>query len=35
MGIFTDELPKGSKIINAQPFELYRKTKLDIALPDI
>ena len=35
MGIFTDKLPEGGIIINAQPFEFYRKTKLSIALPDI
>ena len=35
MGIFTDKLPEGSIIINDQSFELYSKTKLDIALPDI
>jgi hypothetical protein len=34
-GIFTDEYPEGGIIINNQPFELYSKTKLDIALPDI
>ncbi len=35
MGIFTDKLPEGSIIINDQPFELYSRTKLDIALRDI
>ena len=35
INIFTDKLPEGGIIINAQPFEFYRKTKLDIALPDI
>jgi hypothetical protein len=34
-GIFTDEYPKGSIIINNQPFELYSETKLAIALRDI